>query len=393
MKCPQCGSADITPSHRRGFEEVLRYIYPRAPYRCKECWSRFWVFENPYKTWTSKLLALATVVIFLLLIVWLGNLLRSPGQEVAEGEGSDPTLEETIRRMEEQLARNEGAKPASQPLPTPDTGPMERAAQAGGEPMESPPDQQTGETDAEPAPSEAPEGEEPVIVAVEDGEEESVSAPETEGVDLAGPDAAPPVGGEKPATDEPAPAEKPAPEGEAAVSPLATPPSEAASTQAGEQATAEKETAEPDKVPFKQRGDRYGNKKAVTKKGKTEQKGTEKAKSAAGAAQQLKAVRARDLNGKFAAVLEAGTAIQRYKYFYLSKPPRLVLHLKGSWDSQAPHQLAVQSELVRRIRIGEHKNYLTVVMDLKSRQGLSHSFQETDQGLILTLSKKDAPKG
>ncbi len=403
MKCPQCGSADITPSHRRGFEEVLRYVYPRAPYRCKECWGRFWVFENPYKTWTSKLLALATVVILVLLIVWLGNLLRPSGQEVAEGEASDPTLEETIRRMEEQVARSDSGKaaetppsePASKPLPTPDTspdtGPLETPDQAVEEPVSPPPDRQTGETDTESAPAKAPESEEPVIVAVEDGEEESVSAADKEPVDLAGPDAAPPVEGETPPSQPSASPEKPTPPAE--VSPLVTPPSETEPAEAGEKAAAEKETAESEKVPLKQRGDRYGNKRAAVQKKGSAQKAAKKAKTASGPAQELKAVRARDLNGKFAAVLESGSTIQRYKYFYLSKPPRLVLHLKGSWDSKAPHQLTVQSELVRRIRIGEHKNHLTVVMDLKSRQGLSHSFQETEQGLILTLSKKEAPKG
>ena len=63
MECPKCGSDEVTGSHRRGGEKILRYFYPRAPYRCKECWNRFWVFKNPFDTTVSKLIVLAIILI------------------------------------------------------------------------------------------------------------------------------------------------------------------------------------------------------------------------------------------------------------------------------------------------------------------------------------------
>lgn len=70
MICRICGSDKITNSHRRGMEKLFKYFYPRAPYRCKECWSRFWVFENPFKTTLSKLIAGLAVCMLIFLLSW-----------------------------------------------------------------------------------------------------------------------------------------------------------------------------------------------------------------------------------------------------------------------------------------------------------------------------------
>lgn len=70
MICRICGSDKITRSHRRGMEKIFKYVYPRTPYRCKECWSRFWIFENPFKTTLSKATAGFAACILILLISW-----------------------------------------------------------------------------------------------------------------------------------------------------------------------------------------------------------------------------------------------------------------------------------------------------------------------------------
>jgi hypothetical protein len=68
MKCPKCGSSDVTSSHKRGIERVLQYVYPKAPFRCKECWSRFWKFQSPFAHRKSFL---GTIVIVLLAVFFL----------------------------------------------------------------------------------------------------------------------------------------------------------------------------------------------------------------------------------------------------------------------------------------------------------------------------------
>lgn len=66
MECPKCGHDDVTPSHRRGMEKLLKYIVPRKPYRCKNCWCRFNKTYNPFRTLKAKIIAAAA---FLALII------------------------------------------------------------------------------------------------------------------------------------------------------------------------------------------------------------------------------------------------------------------------------------------------------------------------------------
>lgn len=65
MKCPECKNENVTYSRRRGFETVIKYIVPLAPYRCKECWNRFWSFNNPYKTLQSKIILVIILIILI----------------------------------------------------------------------------------------------------------------------------------------------------------------------------------------------------------------------------------------------------------------------------------------------------------------------------------------
>ena len=45
-------------------------------------------------------------------------------------------------------------------------------------------------------------------------------------------------------------------------------------------------------------------------------------------------------------------------------PPKLVLDLEGKWKNPGKTVRQVQSDSVRRVRVGEHPDYLRVVMDL-----------------------------
>jgi len=72
MECPRCKSDNITYSHRRGIEKVLRYIWPwYVPYRCKECWTRFWVHERKFASMVILgLIVVLLVTLIIGIIVW-----------------------------------------------------------------------------------------------------------------------------------------------------------------------------------------------------------------------------------------------------------------------------------------------------------------------------------
>ena len=69
MECPRCGSHSVAVSHRRGIEKYIRSVLPFRPYRCKECWSRFWKYQSPFKTLLGKLIAGAAILLILAIVV------------------------------------------------------------------------------------------------------------------------------------------------------------------------------------------------------------------------------------------------------------------------------------------------------------------------------------
>lgn len=69
MKCPKCGSTNVTPSHKRGVERALQYVYPKVPYRCKECWSRYWKLQSPLANRKSLIGTIAIMILVILFLV------------------------------------------------------------------------------------------------------------------------------------------------------------------------------------------------------------------------------------------------------------------------------------------------------------------------------------
>jgi predicted RNA-binding Zn-ribbon protein involved in translation (DUF1610 family) len=41
LMCPQCGSATVRRSHRQGLVDRILQIVRFRPYRCQECYNRF----------------------------------------------------------------------------------------------------------------------------------------------------------------------------------------------------------------------------------------------------------------------------------------------------------------------------------------------------------------
>ena len=67
VNCPKCGSHKVAPSGRRGLSKISRYLPFLAYYRCKDCWVRFWTFKNPFQSLFSKIAAVMTVALFVML--------------------------------------------------------------------------------------------------------------------------------------------------------------------------------------------------------------------------------------------------------------------------------------------------------------------------------------
>lgn len=65
IKCSHCGSDDVTGSRRRGLERFLCDLIPLSPYRCRECWKRFWSFHNPFENPSARIIWGAVFLIIL----------------------------------------------------------------------------------------------------------------------------------------------------------------------------------------------------------------------------------------------------------------------------------------------------------------------------------------
>ncbi len=99
MKCPNCGSDKVTYSHTRGVEKITRHLWPKAPYRCKECWTRFWKFKSPMKIIAGSGVAVITLLC-LAAAIWF-IFLRE------QQETQQPRFSEEFKTEEKEIFREE----------------------------------------------------------------------------------------------------------------------------------------------------------------------------------------------------------------------------------------------------------------------------------------------
>lgn len=286
MKCPRCGSDNVTYSHRRGMEKILRYFWPRVPYRCKECWTRFWKLENILQA-VAVTGGIIGIAIIILLAVWYkGREVRpddytEPVRPAAEQTAAEDDIREMLSKMDEQA----------------DTQISEQGK-----------DEQAG----------------------------------TEAPDVK-PDVKPDIEPDKPdISPDPISKTEPVPE-------------------------QQKKTEAKHDVPGKE----------------TRQTSVKKQKSY----RILKGIRLKAWGGYFKMTVNADGPIRKYKAFPLNNPSRLVINISGKWKSNEKQVKEVKSDLVSRIRIGEHPDYLTIVLDLKKKQVPTRILKESPEGLALTLRK------
>ncbi len=290
MKCPKCESENVTHSHRRGTEKILKYMVPWVPYRCKECWTRFWKFRNPLKGLVSKL----AVVLLLLLIgagVWYFGPFRDKGvppqpEQPKETASSKKTIKRPMPQMEE------------------------------------------------------PE--------VRENVPEDRSKPDDLHVDL------PELTQKKPALDT-APKEN-----------LTKKPTYGQRKADIPKLAKVKKDESPRKTPVVA-------KKVPVQKDKSKR--------------TLKEILPRISPGEFSMELLAGDPIEGYTSFTIPSPPKVVVDILGKWDYPGKPTIWVRSDMVKRVRIGEHSDKLRLVLDLKGRKVFSPVIEQTAEGLKLTLRK------
>ena len=88
-------------------------------------------------------------------------------------------------------------------------------------------------------------------------------------------------------------------------------------------------------------------------------------------------------------VFFAAGPIQKYKKFFMDRPPRLVVDLPGNWKGPRESRIKADNDIVKKIRIGNHPDKLRVVLDLgdKERPFLT-DIQESPQGITITIQKR-----
>lgn len=439
MKCPVCGSDHITHSYRRGVEKMYRYIYPRTPYRCKECWSRFWVFENPFKTLASRVVAGVSAVLLLLLLIlplMSGDAEKpglKPGPEFVE-IGPSPRLNsqppavadsgtDMARREIARLEETEGSLPRTLPPERAETPPTIE----GGTPpiVAAEPEEAASESELEPGPDTASVPEpEPILAQARPmdengpadeggtaetessaGQTEPMPSPETATASASADQPVEPA----PATTDRPPAAADSTETipsapESSPSADQSPEPEPQSASGPEVASAEPENG-PEKAATTEEEPKTLDKKPIVSSRREEPPPSGKAEKPASAKPKpvkraVKTVPNRKTAPRrlteiipvsspdgFEALIKAGGTITEYRSFFLKSPPKLVIDIQGVWELKTGAVTDVRDDLVKRIRVGEHPDFIRVVVDLKGDGPLEPAFTETSEGLRVSLHR------
>jgi hypothetical protein len=104
---------------------------------------------------------------------------------------------------------------------------------------------------------------------------------------------------------------------------------------------------------------------------------------------KLTDIRAETIAGEFKLTLSGNRPINEYKSYMLAdeKPPKFVIDIPGKWKNQSKSILPVESDMVERIRIGEHSGFLRVVTDLTETTPITPVIGKSDRELVLTIKQ------
>ncbi len=357
MGCPVCGSEDIARSHRRSFEKLIKYIYPKRPYRCKECWARFWVWENPFKTW--KQIAVAGLVICIIALIFLLPFFlpdNKPKTKRTKISNDRPSYHKVVKkdvvkadipekaRVSTNLQENE-QKPAltSSPIARNQIPPLV----SGPKEISSPPAVKTTPS----LPGDSAPSDNQVI----NPPDEKTQADNKAIAENTLPDARQSQESQKPLV----PKEIKEVKNEKAPEVTETPLEKQDRLKEDKDAVKTQIAEIPVKSPI-----------AV----KPEKNSIEKVKF-------IKWPRG------FKMSMVTAHGVGKYNNFFLDGPPKLVLDIKGKWKLNTDSVFRVRNDLVKQVRIGEHDEFIRIVFDFKTKKPVLPEVTKSDQGLIITIKQ------
>jgi hypothetical protein len=103
---------------------------------------------------------------------------------------------------------------------------------------------------------------------------------------------------------------------------------------------------------------------------------------------RLKSIEPKDSEEELRVEILADGPIHNAKKFFMDRPPRLVIDLKGKWRNPEYSVIGVNSTIVRRIRIGKHIDKLRIVFDLKDRKLVTSAMIQRMHNGLATIIKK-----
>ena len=88
---------------------------------------------------------------------------------------------------------------------------------------------------------------------------------------------------------------------------------------------------------------------------------------------------------RFKLVVSADGSMRDYLAKKLDKPDRIVIDIKGVIEQIKTDTLQVNSEIVKKVRVGQHPGYTRIVLDTPGKPMLDYNVKPTDNGLIVNV--------
>ncbi|MDM8517726.1 AMIN domain-containing protein [Desulfobacterales bacterium HSG16] len=104
----------------------------------------------------------------------------------------------------------------------------------------------------------------------------------------------------------------------------------------------------------------------------------------------LKSVRYRASEGEIAFTLATDEPVGTFKSEIIKDetPVKLVLDIDGKWDYPGNTVFHVTSDLVQKVRIGEHADFMRIVFDLIDADSPTHLIEDSSDGLVISLRRE-----
>jgi hypothetical protein len=372
MDCPRCGSDNVTLSHRRGMEKILRYVYPRVPYRCKECWSRFWKLENPMKSPVWKV-AICLIILIIAAIVTVAVMKdRSkpkPARRITVDRTDEkqlPIRNDGVKTKEKSLSASVNKKGSTERIKVP-----ERPVKSKQLPVVAS-DTKPGKTENEES-SQLDDAKKKENLAMV-GKSQKPLAPKQE------------VEKKSSTVDKTPEAHSVSEKKPIAVPQKSTSQPEKKITTVETKAGLPKKPAVSAEIP--EQNEIPVEKNTLT--ASTKPLEIEKQKTSVENFRILRGLQPVASPGEFKLTVTADGTIDEQKVFFLlnDSPDKLVLDFPGKWKNPKRfRKIQADSDIVKQIRIGEHPDKIRLVLDLKVKGSLYQDVKETLNGCILTLKK------